>query len=435
MDFPNKIIFKHKLIFNEYLPFLYLCYFILMKALWITNTLFPDVCKTLKIETPVIGGWMNAAASSLLNLDSNLILAVATVYDGNGLQKIQVNRIIYYLIPKSGNYWMDVTDDFNPDLVHIHGTETSNGIDFINACGNKNVVVSIQGLVSIYERYYFGGIDEKTLLINTTLRDIVRNDTIFQQRENMQQRGIREKRILRSAEHIIGRTSWDEAHCHVFNHRAKYHFCNESLRDAFYTHQWEYENCEKFSIFISQAHYPLKGMHKILLALPLLKEKFPNIKLYIAGNDIISKQFWRLSGFAKYLLTIIKKHNLQNSIVFTGLLNESEMCQRYLKSHVFVCPSSIENSPNSVGEAQLLGVPCVGAYVGGMSDMITDGETGMLYRFEEIEMLSEHISKIFSNPDFAKRLSKNEREIASVRHDRVNNSVKLKGIYDEICKT
>lgn len=406
-----------------------------MKVLWITNTLFPDVCKTLKIETPVIGGWMSAAAASLLNLEGNLILAVATVYDGEGLQKIQVNRIVYYLIPKSGNYWKYVTDDFNPDLVHVHGTETANGLDYINACSNKNVVVSIQGLVSIYERYYFGGIDENTLLINTTFRDIVRNDTIFQQRKNMQQRGIREKSIIRSAEHIIGRTSWDKAHCCVFNNLAKYHFCNESLRDAFYAHKWEYENCEKFSIFISQAHYPLKGMHKILFALPLLREKFPDVKLYIAGNDIIARKFWRLSGFANYIKKIIKKYNLQNIIVFTGLLGENEMCQRYLKSNVFVCPSSIENSPNSVGEAQLLGVPCVGSYVGGMSDMITDGETGMLYRFEEIEMLAEHISEIFLDQEFAKTLSKNEREIAAIRHNRISNSVKLKSIYDEICKT
>lgn len=405
-----------------------------MKVLWITNTLFPDVCKTLNIETPVTCGWLSAAASSLLNLDTNLMLAVTAIYDGEDLQKIQVNRIVYYLIPKSSNHWKYIRDDFKPDLIHIHGTETSIGMDFINACGNKNVLVSIQGLVSICERYYLGGIDEKTLLFNTTLRDLVRNDTIFGQRKNMQKRGINEKSLIESVRHIIGRTSWDQAHCHVLNKSAKYHFCNESLRESFYDKKWEYKNCEKFSIFISQAHYPLKGLHKILLALPLLRAEFPNVKLYIAGNDIISKPFWRLSGFGKYIKKIIKLHNLQDIVVFTGLLSEYHMSQRYLKSNIFVCPSSIENSSNSVGEAQLLGVPCVGSYVGGMSDIIIHGETGMLYRFEEIEMLSEHIAKIFSDAEFANKLSSKEREVSSIRHDRVNNSVKLKNIYEEICK-
>jgi hypothetical protein len=220
-----------------------------MKILWLTNVLFPDVCKTLNIETPVIGGWMSASAASLLDLDSNLILSVATIYKGATLQKIQINRTTYYLIPKHGNYWKHIYDDFNPDLVHVHGTETSNGMDFINACGNRNVVVSIQGLVGIYERYYYGGIDEKTLLFNTTLRDIVRNDTIFQQRIDMQQRGIREKNIISSVEHIIGRTAWDKVHGYVYNPSAKYHFCDESLRESFYNNKWEYENCDKFSIF------------------------------------------------------------------------------------------------------------------------------------------------------------------------------------------
>ena len=81
------------------------------------------------------------------------------------------------------------------------------------------------------------------------------------------------------------------------------------------------------------------------------------------------------------------------------------MCKRYLQSHVFVCPSFIENSPNSVGEAQLLGIPCIASFVGGVSDMVVDGETGLLYRFEEVEMLAAAVCRIFTDDKFAKRLS------------------------------
>ena len=80
--------------------------------------------------------------------------------------------------------------------------------------------------------------------------------------------------------------------------------------------------------------------------------------------------------------------------MFLGSLSESEMCKRYLKSNVFVCPSAIENSPNSLGEAQALGMPYLTAYVGGAPDMVGQNvET--LYRFEEIEMLAQKVCDVF----------------------------------------
>lgn len=47
------------------------------------------------------------------------------------------------------------------------------------------------------------------------------------------------------------------------------------------------------------------------------------------------------------------------------------MIEQYLKAHIFVCPSSVENSPNSLGEAQLLGVPCIGSIAGGIPSMLS----------------------------------------------------------------
>jgi glycosyltransferase involved in cell wall biosynthesis len=55
------------------------------------------------------------------------------------------------------------------------------------------------------------------------------------------------------------------------------------------------------------------------------------------------------------------------------------MRDRYLSSALFVCPSTIENSPNSLGEAMLLGMPCISADVGGVRSIFTDGEDGILY--------------------------------------------------------
>lgn len=55
--------------------------------------------------------------------------------------------------------WKDIEEDFHPDIVHLQGTEMPHGMFYVDACGCKNVVASIQGLTSVYERYFYGGID------------------------------------------------------------------------------------------------------------------------------------------------------------------------------------------------------------------------------------------------------------------------------------
>ena len=69
----------------------------------------------------------------------------------------------------------------------------------------------------------------------------------------------------------MGRTTWDQACTYLINPKVKYHFCNETLRSEFYKDRWKVENCNKHTIFISQASYPIKGFHKFLEALVQVK--------------------------------------------------------------------------------------------------------------------------------------------------------------------
>ena len=415
-----------------------------MKILWITNTLFPAVCKELNIPTPAVGGWMFSAAKALQQASTDIELAVATQYAGKTLIKRSIDQITYYLLPKSGTnyqypttlefYWKQINDEFKPTIVHIHGTEYPHGLAYINACGNRLVVASIQGLVSVYSEFYRGGIPEKELQKNVTIRDLIRHDTVFIQNRRFYQRGLLEVELLQKINHVIGRTSWDKAHTWAINPKATYHFCNETLRDSFYHHTWKDESCEKNSIFLSQAHYPIKGLHQLINALPLILRHFPETKVYVAGNNFFSgKKLWRMNGYGKYIRTLIDRNKLSDRIIFTGILSEQEMCERYMKSHVFVCPSSIENSPNSVGEAQLLGVPCIASYTGGTPDMVKHMENGLLYRFEETSMLAESVCQIFNNNELARQLSKAGKSVAEKRHNPVVNTQTLLKIYHSIC--
>jgi len=412
-----------------------------MKVLWITNSPFPIASQEIgsRIQEK---GWTYSAAEALINQYNDIELAVASIYDGRELKQINANGIIHFLIPKklstnarnSKNdfIWIQIKKQFNPDLVHIHGSEYPHSYSYVRACGVDSVVVSMQGMVSVIEKYYFGGISKKDLIKSITVRDIVRLDTIFSQRSNMRSRGEFEKLLVQNVNHIIGRTFWDKSHVWAINPHAKYHFCNETLRSSFYNNQWSIEKCEKHSIFISQAYYPLKGFHQLIKALPLVLEQYPDTKVYVAGNNFFSNKGIRINGFAKYVNSLIKKYELSGHIFFTGKLDEEAMCHRFINSHLFISPSAIENSPNSVGEAQLLGVPCIASFVGGTPDMIEHGQCGLLYRYEEIEMLAANICKLFSDDKLALKISENARSCAFQRHDKEQNAATLYGIYSEI---
>lgn len=414
-----------------------------MKILWITNTLFPEVSEKLmgKGELRGSGGWMLASAEKLVQQDG-VKLCVASVSSlVKQLEVIEGIYITYFVLPYGrGNlkynkeyesYWKLIAEQIQPDVVHIHGTEFSHGLAYVKACGNERVVVSVQGLKSGIAPYYCAGLSWREIYGNLTFRDLLKGN-IYSEQRAFSRSGELEKEMLRCVNHIIGRTSWDLAHIWSINSRANYYVCNETLRSEFYDgSKWSYEKCMPHTIFLSQGSYPLKGLHQVLKAMPLILEHYPDTIIRIAGADITRNQSVRgvlhFTGYGKIVSNLIKKLSLKGHVEFLGPLNAEQMKQAYQSSNVFVCPSSIENSPNSLGEAQLLGVPCVASFVGGVVDMMAENEEN-LYRFEEINMLAEKICKIFANKGEQLDMS----NVALQRHDAKSNIRQLLEIYKQI---
>ncbi len=348
-----------------------------MKVLWIVNIILPQVCRKIGRPIPLIGGWLVALLDSL-SKTKNMHIGVATVFEGNELIQFEEEGILYYLIPRKKSltkydkslepYWRRICNSFSPDLIHLHGTEYSLGLACLNACPEYKYLVSIQGLVSVIARYYYAGIGIREILLNITFRDIIRFDTIINQRNEFIRRGILERKIINRADHITGRTKWDEVHATTINPNIKYHFCNDILQNVFYTSatHWQIESVEKHSIYVSQGFYPIKGLHVLLKAVQIVKKNFPDVKIYIAGLNVVKTESCRekiaLSGFGKYLKRLIINLGLEDNMVFTGQLTPNEIINKLVHVHINICPSSIENSPNSLGEAQILGVPIIAAY-------------------------------------------------------------------------
>ncbi len=416
-----------------------------MRVLWITNIILPPLCGHLGVAAPVVGGWMYSSAKALLAGSDDIELAVATVYDGDKLQEHDIDGIKYFLLPMCGRsrtkylrhmepLWKKISAGYRPHLVHLHGTEFPFGLALLKADPELRTVASLQGIVSAYGRYYTANIPFSDIFASVTLRDVVRMDTIWHGQREFNRRGGMERDILGSVDHIIGRTSWDKAHAWAINPQAQYHFCNETLRDEFYKYTWSYEKCEPHTIFLSQAGYPIKGLHQVLKAMPLVLKSYPDARLVVAGQDITGGKSLlsrlKRTGYGSYISRLIRRYGLEEKVTFTGFLDERQICEQYLKANIFVCPSSIENSPNSLGEAQLLGVPCLASYVGGVPDMMRGDESHM-YRFEEVEMLARKICELFESHD--DELLAKMRERALQRHDKMTNAVRLAEIYRKIC--
>lgn len=324
---------------------------------------------------------------------------------------------------------------FRPDVIHIWGTEYGHSLAMVNAAGSlgllDRVVISIQGLCSVISRHYSEGIPEGVCR-GWTFRDLLRQDNIRCQQRKFALRGELERQALGKVSHILGRTPWDRACTYQINPKAIYHTCNETLREEFYTDRWQYEACRKHRIFASGCSYPVKGFHYLLEALAEVVRIYPDATLAVPGQSCLTADALRRNGYQKYLAELIRRYGLEDRVEFLGDLTAAEMKAQYLAANVFVLPSTIENSPNSLGEAMLLGVPCVASDVGGVSAMLRHGTEGYVYQSTAPYMLAHYIREVFSREDRAAALGQAAKAHASRTHDPETNLRTLLDIYRSI---
>lgn len=414
------------------------------------NTIIPMVGAKENLTKDVSGGWISSIINGLMMIPE---VKIDYVFPHRAKKQIlhgTVDNFSYFgFYQKSTDaakydneievYFEKILREESPDIVHIMGTEFPHSLAMIRACEKIGIpnraVISIQGLASICKMHYLAGLPYN-IYNKFTLRDLLKTDNLKRQQAQYEKRGLFEIEAIKGVKHVIGRTDWDRICTSQINPEVKYHFCNETLREEFYKHQWDIENCERHSIFISQAHYPIKGLHFMLEAMPLILDRFPKSHLYVAGGNVTKgksiKDKFRRSSYGQYIFELLSKKGLVSHVTFTGMLDEKEMCERFLKSHVFVSASTIENSSNSVGEAMLLGVPTVSSDVGGIKNLMSHKVDGFIYQHDAPYMLANYVCEIFDNDVLALRFSDNAKCHAKHIHDKIKNMRQLLNIYIEI---
>ena len=108
------------------------------------------------------------------------------------------------------------------------------------------------------------------------------------------------------------------------------------------------------------------------------------------------------------------------------------MAAKTASVNAVIIPSSIENAPNSLAEAEITGTPIVASFVGGNMDMLKHNEEGFLYCYNEPNMLAEYISRIFDSDELATKFSNNSKKTARERHNPQLLEETLMNIYREV---
>lgn len=422
-----------------------------MKVLWLCNVPLVNIAVAAGIPPAVGGGWLQGLFE---DLPPEIQLSVAAPYGGKqaitGSAPGTGAPVSYLLFPRAKKphrynpacqpLFLELLQRERPEVIHIWGVEYPHALAMCKSAQKlgmqSKLVISIQGLCSVYARHYAEGLPFFTRYA-FTLRDLLKLDTIALQAKKYALRGKFEEPALRMAGHIIGRTDWDRACSLRINPQAIYHFCNETLRTPFYNAQWRYESCTPHSLFISQANYPVKGLHTALQAFREVLASYPGAHLTIAGENITSlRGLNRLRGtwYGEHIRRLIKKWGLGSHVTFTGPLPQEQMREQFLRANVFVSPSTIENSPNSVGEAMLLGMPVVTSDVGGVKNMLTHESEGFLYQQSAPYMLAFYIKKIFALREKAQQMGERARGHALSTHSRAANLAAMLAIYRQVAK-
>ena len=410
-----------------------------MRLLWLCNVA-PSQLRQAAGGKPGSGWWLDHAFTDLRTTG----LTIHILYpEDTGRGRLD-DRCSYAAFRRPDRHKYDAAletffrrelADFQPDVIHIWGTEYAHTLAMLRACQRAGLLaqtaVSIQGLCTAVARHYTEGIPY-AVQRRFSFRDFLRQDNILQQQKKYALRGNMETQALRITRHVIGRTDWDRACTSHLAPQAQYHFCNETLRDPFYSGRWAYEACEKHRIFASSCVYPIKGFHYLLEAFAQVARRYPDATLAVPGVSFLDsglKSRFRRESYQNYLAELAGKYQLEDKITFLGKLTPEGMKEQYLRANVFALPSTVDNSPNSLGEAMLLGTPCVAADVGGVSTMLNHGREGLLYPSADPEMLAYDICRVFEMEDRAEELGAKARRHAAQTHDPEKNLEDLLNIY------
>jgi glycosyltransferase involved in cell wall biosynthesis len=412
-----------------------------MRVLWFTGVQLPGV--TGKELTRA--GWQEGLRKALEIYEPQVELGIAT-FGPTECETIVQGNASYFTLPRhipkdrisrAWNAWqhnsytaadydicINLVQKFAPDLVHFHGSENFFGL--ISAEISPPSVLSIQAIVNACFPFFFDdlGLDEIVKLLTTVT--FIRGGGPIHKWLSWRKYSKTEIEILQNCQNYMGRTEWDRAVLLAFNPKANYFPCNEILADTYYSQEWHQNSADSATIYSTSSGSYFKGVLLLAKSVAILKQRGrKNICLKLAGIN-------RKYDAGRTLVELIHRDHLEENITMFERLSSQSISEEMLHAGIFVHSSHIDNSPNSLCEAMLIGMPCIAANTGGVPSLIKDGEDGLLYHDRDPYILADKIARVLDDRALAARLGANARQIAMKRHDRQQIAGNTVDIYQQI---
>ncbi|WPO79093.1 glycosyltransferase [Flavobacterium sp. KACC 22761] len=419
-----------------------------MKVLWFSNTssLYDQGKHSYNG-----GGWIESL-EELISERNDIDLAIS-FFHNLGFQKEKKGNTTYYPILKKARKktpirtiingfqgkiesenkvipsLLRVIEDFKPDIIQVFGTE---GVfASIQKYTDIPVVIHLQGLIIPYLNAYFPPNQSYWNFI-LSKKFIFKNITgsgVYASYMRFKNQAIREKSHLENAKYLMGRTDWDCSISKIYSPDSQYFHIEEVLRPLFYNNfKKEYKLNSTIKIVSTLSETVYKGIDVILKCAKLLKEQ--------TSIDFV----WQVVGLDRknsLLNHFIKENNVKPeefNIEFVGKKNPKDLILILEKTDLFIHPSYIDNSPNSICEAQIVGIPVIACNVGGLSTLIENYKTGILVPSNGVFEIVSAIIDYNRNPEVYFNIGRNSKEIACKRHDKKNIVSSLISSYSQVIK-
>ncbi|HMH50447.1 MAG TPA: glycosyltransferase [Candidatus Acidoferrum sp.] len=163
-----------------------------------------------------------------------------------------------------------------------------------------------------------------------------------------------------------------------------------------------------------------KGVDVALEAMAVIAAQHPTARLHIAGDGPDRASLTRLAS----------RLGIGDCVVWHG--HVEDVASIYRQSTLLIIPSRSEGLPNVALEAMAAGVPVVATDVGGLGELITSGQTGVLIPPEDPSALARAIRQLLDRADERRRLASAAHAYAIERFSLTARVAAFHGLYTEL---
>ena len=161
---------------------------------------------------------------------------------------------------------------------------------------------------------------------------------------------------------------------------------------------------ESFILYVGVL-IPRKGVHFLLESFAQIANKIKDTKLVLIGNSDDN-------SYAGGLREMTESLGLNERVTFMDSMPQSKLAEIMARAQVLILPSLSEALGRVVLEAMACGTPVIGSAVGGIPDMIHEGENGFLIRPGDVGALTGRIKWILEHPQQAAQIGEKARKFA-----------------------